>query len=125
MADQVTRYRKSFVELVGTIQQDYTLTLLEYTETPLGASATFTSSTYQYDNNPIVSGICYADQDGTLVIELSPDGTKWIGETAKDYTANDKLNFRVYITAPYFRVRFINGSTAQSFFYLYIYSATS
>ena len=66
-------------------------------------------------------GTVYADVDGTLKIQQSPDGTNWDVETSISVTGGEGKGFSVEIVAPYMRVVYENGSTAQSVFRLYVY----
>jgi len=97
------------------------LDLLDYTTTPLGANASWTSTV---DNSPYTRYICgsvYADQAGTLYVEQSPDGTNWDLVDSYSVSAGTGLRFSVEKVLPYARVRFVNGATAQTTFRLYVY----
>lgn len=97
-------------------------TLLGSTVAPLGGGASYTSPVYPSNTMQRVTGICQANQAGTLAIEFSADGTNFYGSTSTTYAANDALNFNVDITAPFFRVKFTNGIAAQASFNLYFWS---
>jgi hypothetical protein len=101
------------------------LDVLGSDNTPLAPSASFVGPTTFYEGFHAVSGLCEADQDGVLMIEYSPDGTNWYGETSTQYIANDRLNFSVLITTPYWRIRFVNGINAQGSFNIYWYGVRS
>jgi len=97
---------------------------LDSTETPLIASATYTGPLHFGEDYNYVTGLCLADQDGLLSVEFSPNNVPdIIGATTTEYFANDPLNFKVPITAPYFRIKFTNGTVAQASFKLYWYGA--
>ena len=98
---------------------------LESTTTPLVGGGIFVGTGFANVGYAAVTGLCKADQKGYLLVEQSYDNTDWIGQTATTYSANDSMNFRVQINAPYFRVRFINDSTPQGSFKLYIYGSRS
>lgn len=86
---------------------------------PLLATEAYTSAMFYSAQHLYLVGCCLADQDGNLAIEFSYDNVpNIIGQTATEYFANDPLNFKVPLTAPYFRVQFTNGLVAQTSFRL-------
>lgn len=96
-------------------------TLHSSTTTPLGANETYTSVSVEVLTYNKITGTCFADQSGTLVIEQSPDGANWDYESSWTYTANAKFGFSVELISRYARIKFINGSVAQTVFRLYAY----
>ncbi len=92
------------------------------TTTALGASVTFTSASFDVSSAKFIVGSVYADVDGTLYIEQSPDGTNWDVSSAFSVTGGTGIGFSVEVVAPYARVRYTNGATAQSSFRLYAYT---
>jgi len=93
--------------------------------TPLTGAATFTGTAEQNDH-PDVMCSCYADVAGTLYFDFSVDGTNWrTFPTAGFVVAAGIHEFHTAVKGPrYFRVRFINGASAQSTFQLYTYYGT-
>lgn len=109
--------------------------------TPLGASATFTGSTLDRLNltagataitggiplnqqaGVLVSkykGIVYTDQTGTLYVEESNDDTTWTQTATITVSANEFTDSGwVYLSKRYYRLRYVNGSTAQTVFSLF------
>jgi hypothetical protein len=90
------------------------------TTTPLAAGASVTSDWFETTGYDKIVGSCFADQDGTLYIEQSPDGSNPDYEESTSYTANDKLGFIHELVCKYVRIRFVNGATAQTEFRLYV-----
>jgi len=87
-----------------------------YSNTPLSSSQSFIGGFESVSNftSAVISTL--ADQDGTLYIDMSFDGQ------SADYTSQYEIKADVYrsviqlITNRYFRIRFVNGSSAQSSF---------
>lgn len=100
--------------------------------TPLNASTTFTGTADKmaadsffdstWFSNRKSSSVVVAvltDQDGTLYLEQSPDGTNWDSSLSYDVAANTNEVHRLTVTRQYFRVRFTNTSESnQTFFRL-------
>ena len=104
--------RKSSVEYVYTL----------LTSTPLDANAEYVSS---YDDLRVyywayVIATVYSDQSGTLYVQQSPNGSDVDMEHSLSYTGGDKENnyLKVQIMMRYVRIRYVNGSTAQTVFRL-------
>jgi len=89
------------------------------TTTPLAANATFTSTTQSGGGFARITGTVLADQAGTLNIDQSPDGTNWDVTSSFSIAANTGQGFSVEIVAPNWRLRYVNGATAQTTFRLY------
>jgi hypothetical protein len=96
--------------------------------TALGASATFTGTTrnLQVSTSPIVvyyAGIrviVTANVAGTLYVDESPDGNTWLqGAASAAVSAGAVVTLSYKAVNGYVRVRYVNGSTAQSSFGLY------
>ena len=96
--------------------------------TALGASATFTGTTrnLQVSTSPIivyyagVRAIVTANVAGTLYIDESPDGSTWLqGAASAAVAAGAVVTLSYKAVNGYVRVRYVNGSTAQSSFGLY------
>lgn len=90
------------------------------TSAPLGASATFTGVGELNDHSDLLV-FCRTDVSGTLFLDFSPDGVNWdssltfpvVGGVNKTHTALKGPRF--------FRVRFVNDATPQSFLRLNVY----
>jgi hypothetical protein len=89
------------------------------TNTPLSGNAVYLSPTMQTDRADYISGTAFADQAGTLYVEQSPNGSDWDLSTSYAILANTGKGFNEYLYAPYVRLRFVNGASAQSVFRLY------
>ncbi|AVX21588.1 hypothetical protein SAMN02745885_01663 [Carboxydocella sporoproducens DSM 16521] len=93
--------------------------------TALAASATYTGSTRDLgtdgNNYPAFAiARAYADQPGTLYIEQSRDGTIWrsaVGDSIA-LAAGETRTLTVRLLARYWRVKYVNGATAQGSFEL-------
>lgn len=92
------------------------------TTTPLGANETFTGEWVQ-NNEEHLAFNCLADQDGTLYVEFSIDGTEVLQTLSKTYQifANSP-DFDALVKVPgrFHRVRYVNGGTAQGKFGLLV-----
>lgn len=100
--------------------------LVYYTETTttLGANGSFTGSA----KDSTVSGIgsyarflagAFADQPGTLYLELSRDSSTWRVAKQVSVSANTLVIEEIPFATRYARVRYQNGSTAQKTFELW------
>jgi hypothetical protein len=89
------------------------------TTTPLAANGVYTSAVMVTDRADNISGMVFADQAGTILIEQSADGSNWDLSTDYPVVANDGKGFSEALYGPYVRVRYINGATAQGAFRLY------
>lgn len=89
--------------------------------TPLLANETIESDPIKADRWSRITGSVKADQNGTLIIEQSPDGVNWDVQDTFTITANNGIGFSVEVVCPYVRVRYINGSTDQTEFRLYVF----
>ncbi|MGB9866709.1 MAG: hypothetical protein ACPLPR_02220 [Bacillota bacterium] len=91
------------------------------TTTPLGANASFTGttrdtgSTGQYNKFRVS---VYADQPGTLYIDVSRDGSTWRQAASIAVGAGEYKELEIKVFRRYVRARYVNGSTAQSAFEL-------
>lgn len=89
--------------------------LINSTKTALGSSETFTGT---YENalgftTVVVS--CKSDAEGTLFIDFSTDGINTDSTLTYSVTADVNEIHRLVIGKKYYRVRYTNGTTAQSF----------
>ena len=88
------------------------------TTAPLGSGATFTGD-WVVNNDAQLAVNCLADQDGSLYVEFSIDGTTALQTLSKFYQvfANQgQFDALVKMPGRYHRVRFVNGGTAQTSF---------
>ena len=91
------------------------ISTLNSTTTPLTANSTFTgTSEFCYQHSSFVVA-CKTDQDGTLYVDFSTDGTNWDSTLTYGVTASVNEVHRITVTRSYFRVRFTNGSTNQTY----------
>lgn len=90
--------------------------------TPLSGGVTFTGTAEQNDF-PDVMVSCYSDVAGTLYFDFSVNGTDWRTFPTNGFKVAAGIHeFHTAVKGPrYFRVRFVNGSSAQSTFQLYTY----
>ena len=90
--------------------------------TILAGAATFTGVGEQ-NETPDVFCSCYADVAGTLYFDFSDDGTDWRAHPTDGYTISAGIHeFHIARKGPlYFRVRYVNGASAQATFQLYTY----
>lgn len=89
---------------------------------PLGISGTFTGSA---EDNPYPDAMisCFSDVAGTLFIEFSVNGADWRAFPTSGYEVAAGIHeFHTAVKGPrFFRVRYVNGSAAQSTFQLFVY----
>lgn len=92
------------------------------TTTPLSGAATFTGTAEQNDY-PDVMCSCYADVAGTLYFDFSVNGTDWRTFPVSGFSVAAGIHeFHTAVKGPrWFRVRFVNGSSAQTTFQLFTY----
>lgn len=86
------------------------------TTTPLGAGETFTGEWVQ-NNDAQLAYNCLADQDGTIFLEFSIDGTAALQTLTKPYQvfANEgQFDALVKMPGRFHRIRFENGATPQT-----------
>jgi len=89
------------------------------TTTPLGASGTYISSSFNTTGFSRITGGVFTDQAGTLQVQQSPDGTNWDVVSSFSVSANAGTGFSVELVCPYVRLYYVNGATAQTVFRLY------
>lgn len=90
------------------------------TSTPLGAGETYTGEA-ELNLLPDALVFCRTDADGTLFLDFSPDGVNW--DSFLRYTVHSEVNeTHTVVKGPrYFRVRFVNGDTPQTYLRLGVY----
>lgn len=85
--------------------------------TPLGSAGEYTGTWVDVSTYSSVVVACKADQSGTIFMEFNhTDSGTAPSSLSYDVAANINEVHRLTITRPYFRVRYVNGSTAQSTF---------
>lgn len=87
------------------------------TTTPLSGGATFTG-TGELNNFAGVLVQSKSDVAGTLYMEFSLDGTNWDSSLSFECAAGVPEIHRLEKGARYFRVRYVNGAAAQTYFRL-------
>ena len=92
------------------------------TTTPLSGGATYTGTGEQNDL-PDVGCSCYSDTTGTLYFDFSVDGTNWRTFPTTGFAVSAGIHeFHTAVKlGREFRVRFVNGASAQSTFQLTVY----
>jgi len=85
--------------------------------TPLGIDAVSTSAFVRCDQVSKVLGSAYADQAGTLKVQMSADGVNVDHEESIDIAAaTPGGGFVVDLILPYVRLEYTNGGVAQTEF---------
>jgi hypothetical protein len=93
---------------------------LVQTTTPLTANDTFTSAAQQLSRAVALTGTVFADQNGQLIIEQSGDGQNWDINITANVTANVGEAIDIEVIGQFFRVRYVNGTAAQTVFRLFV-----
>lgn len=91
------------------------------TTVPLGAGATFTGSSIDIKDYAAINVAAYSDVDSAvngLKMQFSPDGTNWDHEHTFSVTGNVGVSYAQAVELRYFRVVYVNGASAQTFFRL-------
>ncbi|MEM3982560.1 MAG: hypothetical protein QXM71_07580 [Thermofilum sp.] len=94
-----------------------------YTTTALGAGASWSSGSIDMLNYSKLYVTVFADQAGTLYIDQSPDASNWDVTESISVSANVGMAVVREIAGRYCMVRYVNGSTAQTVFRLYVWRA--
>jgi len=99
------------------------LSTVNSSTTPLGISATFTGSAEDTTNYTVASVAIAVDRNGTLNVDFSPDGTNWDQVQSYPITVTtggvaQGFYYQFMCEAKYFRLRYVNGGTAQAVFRL-------
>ena len=85
------------------------------TTTALGSSVTFTGSWERAFHFGSVMAAVISDAAGTLYMQFSPDGTNIDSELSFDVAASTNEIHRLSVSRGYFRIKYVNGSSAQSY----------
>ena len=86
------------------------------TSVALGSGETFTGVPQDITRYNSVTCSGLTDQDGTLFMEFSMDGTHWDSSVPFAVTANKGFLHRLTVLRSRYRVRYVNGAGAQTFF---------
>lgn len=88
------------------------------TTTVLASSGIFTGDTFECQAYASMVVAVKTDQDGTLYMEFSPDGTNW--DSSLTFTVYAGVNevHRLTVTRRYYRTRFLNEGNDQTYFRL-------
>ena len=86
------------------------------TTSPVLANITFVGTATEVKEYSTIVINVYADQNGTLFVEHSSDGTNWDISNSYPYTAAEEYSLRTPVIARYYRLRFTNGVTDQTAF---------
>jgi len=100
--------------LAGRVMTD----ILVKTTTTLAAGATYTSAEEYCEGGTWIIGTVYSDVDGTIEIQQAQELYLWYTVETISYTGGTKMGIKVDIVAPWFRIVYTNGATAQTTFYL-------
>lgn len=84
------------------------------TTTLLANAATFTGPGTDVSRYSTIVINLMADQNGTLFIDFSSDGSNWDITTVVAYTASAEYTNRVVVVAQYYRLRFTNSGSLQT-----------
>lgn len=79
----------------------------------LNSAATFTGTAKDVSSFSSIAVACYTDQDGSLQIQFSTNGTNWDSTITFVVTANTNEVHRVTPTRKYMRVVFTNSSASN------------
>jgi len=101
---------------VQSVQISHNLAIVERTTTALGANASYTSRTYILQNLESVNFYAFADQAGTIYVDVSFDASTWRVLKSYQVNANTTVSDIISPVGRYMRLRYVNGSTAQSTF---------
>lgn len=88
------------------------------TTTPLTANSVWTSNPISTKRKAWIRGLIFADQSGSLDVQVSSDGTRWIKEgSSVSYTGGTGKSFEARIGgAAWVRLVYTNGGTNQGVF---------
>lgn len=100
------------------------------TSTPLTGGAAYTGAWVDVSAFEAVVFAAKADVAGTLYAQFSNVGTEAAGDTVPSQltyttTANSNEVHRLLKTRQYFRIRYVNGASAQSSFHIQVFAGTA
>lgn len=85
------------------------------TSTPLSEDATYTSGTQAATPYSSLIVATLTDAAGTLYVDFSPDGVNWDSTYTNTIVGGTDEVHRMVVERPWFRVRLVNGGSAQSY----------
>lgn len=105
--------------VAGTVTSNSSNTFYNDTTTALAASGTFTGTARDFGVSPqvgrkVFSVNGFADQAGTLFVDMSNDNVTWRQAKKGTCLAGDSVDLNVAVVTRYYRVRWVNGATAQT-----------
>jgi len=88
------------------------------TTTPLAANAEYVGPALdrKYRTHAYIHAMAFADVDGTIYIDQSHDGSNWDYSESAALTGGAGAKLSSRIVARYVRIRYLNGTTAQTTF---------
>jgi hypothetical protein len=90
------------------------------TTTPVGTT-TYTSKAFYTQGFAQITGICFANNSGSVQVQQSGDGLNWDRVDATAVTGGTGASFSVAIVAPYARVVFVpTGSNTTLRFFTFL-----
>jgi|ERR1700747_1157151 len=96
------------------------------TTVPLGSNGVWDSSVNSYPGYPaqtnyqkLLQGTVFSDHSGSLAVEQSGDGTHWDWVDTIAVTGGTAGKISVQVVAPWIKMIYTNGSTAQTTFRLF------
>lgn len=123
----VKRYRELSVELTGiapgvVIPIDHENEEIDNSIIPLAGGGSYISPNLNIKDYAFISLVLFADQNGRLFIEYTPDGISYDAVRRIGYFRNRPYSYGpVRPPAPTMRIQFINGAIAQATFRIYTY----
>lgn len=84
--------------------------------TPLAKEITWTSQVGLRERHDTVMGAVFANKAGELFVEQSADGENWDISEKISVEASKTKTINVSLLLPYWRLRFVNGSEANTTF---------
>ena len=100
----------------NTVSNNGIVSSANSTSTPLNAGLTWTGSAEDVSKYPSVVVSCKTDQDGSLTIQFSTDGTNWDSVLTYTVTANLNEVHRISVSKKYVRATFTNTSAVNQTF---------
>jgi hypothetical protein len=95
---------------------------LIFTTTLLGDAGVFTSGYFTGDDVGSIAGRAESDQNGTLVLEVSDDGSHWDAVSSHSITGGTPSEFTDVTVGGVHRYVYTNSATPQTSFRLSAYS---
>lgn len=110
---------QSAIAVTGSVSPNNSVSAANSSTTPLTGGASFTGTGVEVLNYAAVEVFAYANVAGTLYLEFSTDNADWDLSIPYSLTvSNPHLDVPSGPHARYFRVRYVNGGSAQATFRL-------